>query len=201
MQPESFSFKCCSCRNIEVQGQKAERLNKTGLSAALQQKIFVNKEELLQVRTGSVEIENEQLVSIRKLGESHCAIQCKKCGMILNLFYGKGNCFAQFSNNSQSAQNKQILHLTPENPGRNFRNVPKTLYSVIKRRPTDGQCCISQSSDEDESAPNDANFNSNLFDNDNNDDDDFDLMFSSATAPIVGSYTESPMAFTPEIFV
>ena len=158
---ETYEFKCCHCHNIQVQGAKVERLNKTGLSIPLQQKVLSNKKTLMQVRTGSVEIDNEQQVSIKKLGENHCSIQCKKCGMVLNLFYGKGNCFAQFSTNKlqefgihANEQNQQMIPQTPENVARNFRNVPKQIYSVIKRKPYDGQNCISQSSDEDDYADN-----------------------------------------------
>ena len=205
MLPESFVFKTCHCRNITVQGIKVDRLTKTGLSLALQQKVIANKQSLLQVRSGYVDIENDKDVIVTKYSDSHCTIQCKKCCSILNLYYGKGNAFAQFSvnklqylgidttiNSSMNSSNSPVNQT-------NLHGIPKALSSLIKPKPNDSQACISQSSDEDEYNTKDVMTPSDVFDDDSN-DDDFDLMFSSATAPIVGSYTESPMSFTHVIF-
>ena len=186
--------KTCKCHNVQFTGTKAERLYKTGLSIALQQKAGANKQSLYQVRSGSVEINDFAAIDVIKLGESHCTITCQNCGMILNLFYGRGNAFAQFSTNALGINPRAVGACYYGNENETLKNIPQALRSLVKGKPVD----MMMTEDE---HPDDFAFEPIAsFEKQSAEDEDFDLMFSSTTAPIVGSYTESPMSFTEAIF-
>ena len=189
------STKTCKCHNIQFSGTKAERLYKTGLSIALQQKAGANKQSLYQVRAGSVEINDFAAIDVNKFGESHCTITCQNCGMILNLFYGRGNAFAQFSTNTLGINPRAFGDsYSYGNENETLKNIPLVLRSLVKGKPVD-VTITPEYNEEDFSFEPIASFEKQSAE-----DEDFDLMFSSTTAPIVGSYTESPMSFTEAIF-
>ena len=205
MTSQNQAFKCCCCHSIKVQGTKVERIEKTGLSHFIQQKVIQNKQRLLQVRSGSVEILDEGEISVKRCSDTYCTIKCKKCNTTLNLYYGRGNAFAQFSvnRNRQIGQDLQQPGIPPvipivENEG-GIENIPNVFVSLVKPNLSDDKSSISCATNEEE-VPQDMTKSLSSCDFNSADDDDFDLMFSSSTAPIVGSYTESPMSFSQMIY-
>lgn len=180
----------CQCQNICVSGSHFQRLYKTGLSETIQQVIAHNSEPLIQIRSNGVTVDRPTDCTITKNNENSCTIQCEGCGYQCNVYIGKGNAFAQLKKNPNFKRSESSLTSSPKMP--NMSVVPRTMRSLI---------ALNESiEDYDHRLTEDLDDNmvfappSPLPMGEQDSDDDFDLMFSNTSEPIVGSYTESPMA-------
>jgi hypothetical protein len=173
------TLKHCDCHNICFKGVAAEHIDWSGLSHSL------NKRTLVHVRNESVEVTESSEISVESCTDTYCAIKCSKCNAVLNLYYVRDNTFAQFS-----VDNSQVLsqRLLPQN---GLENIPNVFASLIKLSEKKNKCSFLLPSDNENDTYNNTH---NSYELNSTDDDDFDLMFSSLTAPIVGSYRESPMS-------
>ena len=179
----------CDCENIRITGNHFTRLYKTGFSETLQQIVARNSEPLVQIRSNGVTVDQPSKIVCTKSAENSCTIRCMKCGCDCNVYISKGNAFAQIKKKNPNADEEAgEMGMFQGSSGAN--SIPRQMRSLIAFN--------------DSLEDYDHKFTENLSDDDlllapttplgdSDDNDDFDIMFSNTTAPIVGSYTESPM--------
>lgn len=192
MKVNELNTVTCDCCEFSMRCLSVKRIYRTGLSLLNQQKVMANKEKVYQVR--SIELENYGHVECKRCGVDHCSIACLHCGKIVNLFYGKGNIFAQFSKDKLDLTKIAAFNESCEMK-KSAMCIPHVFRQVIRLKQAEEIDCESHSPHNEEGSDIKSPVDLNGVD-----DDDFDLMFSGTECPVIGSYTEKLMFFPEEIY-
>lgn len=89
----------CNCGNLHISGKKCQINHHLGLSRSILRDIQMHSEkhQIVQIRSGSIGVNNIKKISCRKIRTNIFYVLCESCNSILIVYLGKGAVYAQFS--------------------------------------------------------------------------------------------------------
>ena len=169
--------KQCACGNITVAGAPATHIKTTGSHA---RHSFDLQSPVLQIHKSSISVANFSQLSIETVSNRQVDVTCLECGYQLTVYASRNGAFCQFREPTFSVT---CGSLPPDSffAKASPSVVPRSLRMLFKHRDADLFDFGSDDKSRDGSlAPGSQE----------NDSADYDLLFSNASEPLVGSYTE-----------